>query len=225
MIMSVSAAPLRTRWSLLSKLAVRLKRLLALDLLSTARFQIFRKLTIDLRIHRNVSVKLRPSASVTGGGTLHVGYRWPAYCAYKSLLAVWHNASLKVSGRFDLYTGCRVIVDQGACLELGSGYLNSNSSISCFNHIKIGHGVAIAENVTIRDSDNHSILPSDRPQAMPILIGDHVWIGMSCIILKGVTIGDGAVIAAGSLVNKNIPARTLAAGVPARVVRENVTWE
>ena len=59
----------------------------------------------------------------------------------------------------------------------------------------------------------------------PIIIGNNVWIGTNVTILKGVTIGDGAIIAAGSVVTKNIPAHTLATGIPAKVIKENVEWK
>lgn len=59
----------------------------------------------------------------------------------------------------------------------------------------------------------------------PITIGNHVWIGMNVTILKGVTIGDGAVIAAGSVVTRDIPANTLGAGVPCKVIKENIEWK
>ncbi len=58
-----------------------------------------------------------------------------------------------------------------------------------------------------------------------MVIENHVWIGCGCTILKGVVIGEGAVIAAGSVVTKSVPPRALAAGNPAKVIRENVTWE
>jgi acetyltransferase-like isoleucine patch superfamily enzyme len=58
-----------------------------------------------------------------------------------------------------------------------------------------------------------------------VFIGNNVWIGNRAIIMKGVTIDDGAIIAAGSIVTKDVPARCLVAGVPAKVVRENVQWK
>jgi acetyltransferase-like isoleucine patch superfamily enzyme len=76
----------------------------------------------------------------------------------------------------------------------------------------------------IRDSDNHLLDGRDRRSA-PIRIGDHVWIGLRATILKGVTIGDGAVVAAGALVIHDVPPGALVGGVPARVIRENVTWQ
>jgi acetyltransferase-like isoleucine patch superfamily enzyme len=82
----------------------------------------------------------------------------------------------------------------------------------------------IAENVVIRDSDNHQILGNNCRMTQPIIIGNHVWVGMNATILKGVTIGDGAIIAAGSIVTKDVKANTLVGGVPARILKENVEW-
>ena len=58
----------------------------------------------------------------------------------------------------------------------------------------------------------------------PIVIQDHVWLGMNVIVLKGVTIGEGAIVAAGSIVTKDVPPHCLVAGVPAKVVKTDVTW-
>jgi acetyltransferase-like isoleucine patch superfamily enzyme len=97
--------------------------------------------------------------------------------------------------------------------------------IVCFKGSKIGPDAAIAENVIIRDSDNHSILDKPHEESSTIEIGNHVWIGTNSIILKGVVIGDGSAVAAGSLVNKNVPPGTLVAGIPAKVVREGGSWQ
>lgn len=59
----------------------------------------------------------------------------------------------------------------------------------------------------------------------PVCIGNHVWIGQRAMILKGVSIGDGAIIAAGAVVTRDVPAGCLAAGVPAKVIRKNVEWK
>jgi len=57
-----------------------------------------------------------------------------------------------------------------------------------------------------------------------IVIGDHVWIGLNATILKGVRIADGSVVAAGAVVTRDVPGNTLAGGVPASKIKENVTW-
>jgi len=141
------------------------------------------------------------------------------------MLTLEKNARLQVNGDFRIFSGSRVLVWINSTLILGSGYINNNLILSCYDRIEIGHDVAISENVCIRDSDNHDILNSAHEKTKPVKIGNHVWIGTNVIVLKGVTIGDGAVIAAGSVVNKDIPAGCLAGGVPARVLKELVEWK
>ena len=89
-------------------------------------------------------------------------------------------------------------------------YLNRRSEIKCMDSVSIGSHCAIAWDVSIMDTDYHSI--DQKQMTRPVSIGNHVWIGCKSIILKGVTIGDGAVIAAGSVVNCNIPSKTLWGG-------------
>lgn len=201
-----------------------LKNLNRIAVIDTLQINLFNKNTIKFLVFRKALVTIKRTAHLQGGGRLFIGVKWPAYGLLQSVFSVWDQASVSVDGDFRFYTGCRVVVDQGAKLELGSGYVNSNSSIACFSHIKIGHDVAIAENVTIRDSDNHSMVNLTHVKTQPITIGNHVWIGMNAVILKGVNIGDGAVIAAGAIVNKDVPAKALVGGIPARIIKENVEW-
>src|SRR5690606_35108875 len=118
-----------------------------------------------------------------------------------------------------------ISINEEAELQLGSGYINSNVNIACYNKIIIGHNVAISENVVIRDSDNHKIIGSNRKISQPIIIEDNVWIGMNVIILKGVRIGSGSVIAAGSVVVKDVPSNCLVAGSPAVIKKQEIEWE
>jgi len=110
-------------------------------------------------------------------------------------------------------------------IEVGAGSTTGNNvtMIAC-DKIIIGEGCQIGDGVTIFDSDFHEINPITRKATegfcAPVIVGENVWLGSRAMILKGVTIGDGSVIAAGSVVSKSIPARCLAAGVPAKVIRE-----
>lgn len=133
---------------------------------------------------------------------------------------------------FQLYYGCDVIVFSGGELIIKSGFCNSDTKIRCKEKITIGEDAVISHNVTIEDFDGHqlfNVLENGTKEKLsisaPITIGNHVWIGAKATILKGVTIGDGAVVAAGSVVTSDIPAHCLCAGVPAKVIRENVEWE
>lgn len=109
----------------------------------------------------------------------------------------------------------------GATIHLKKNSGVSSSRIVAFRGITIGEGTLIGAGCLICDSDMHGVpLGSDHPvKTAPIRIGDHVFIGANCTILKGVTIGDGAVIGASSIVRNDIPPGVFAAGNPARVVR------
>lgn len=140
-------------------------------------------------------------------------------------LEIGKNAEINVAGDFSIYNGGHVVIMDNAKLNLGSGYINRNTKIRCFNEITIGQQVAISENVSIWDSDAHQILRDDYKPTAPIKIGNHVWIGTNSVILKGVTLGDGCIVAAGSIVNKSFPAKCLIGGIPAKIIKENIVWK
>lgn len=112
----------------------------------------------------------------------------------------------------------------GHHVHLGSGvYVNFNLTLVDDGHIYIGDKVMIGPNVTIATA-NHPIEPELRERGMQynkdVHIEENVWIGAGVIIVPGVRIGRNAVIGAGSVVTKDIPANVVAAGNPCRVIRE-----
>jgi len=122
------------------------------------------------------------------------------------------------------YQGAR----EKAKLIIGSNVsINFGSYISVANEVRIGNNVLIAEQVMIFDNNSHPIDPEERRQRQllsaadvaPVIIEDDVWIGTSSIILKGVTVGEGAVVAAGSVVTKSVPPFTLVGGNPAQFLK------
>jgi acetyltransferase-like isoleucine patch superfamily enzyme len=175
-------------------------------------------------VYPRVHIGLEGSIEIRAGGFLHLGRRWGRGGFLPSQFNLYRGGSVELVDDFSFYTGFSVCVNRDACLVIGGGYANHGLNLDCFERISIGHDVAIAEHVTIRDSDNHRISGSRLPPTSPVVIGNHVWIGMRAMILKGVTIGDGAVIAAGSVVTRDVPPRTLVAGVPARAIRHEVEW-
>lgn len=114
-----------------------------------------------------------------------------------------------------------------AGIDIGPGCQLSGTSITARSTvISLGRQVMIAPNCIIVDSDFHAHWPpEDRATEpgmegdRPVHIGDYAWIGLNCIILKGVTIGEGAIVGAGSVVTRDVPPFCLAAGSPARVLR------
>ncbi len=129
------------------------------------------------------------------------------------------------AGNCQFYSGVRLEIGKQGYLEIGNGsYLNRNTLIVCEESVSIGKNCKIAWDVIIMDSDLHPIASSPILHK-PVQIKDEVWIGCRCIILKGVTIGQGAVIAAGSVVTKNIPPFTIWGGAPAKFIANVNTVE
>jgi acetyltransferase-like isoleucine patch superfamily enzyme len=95
----------------------------------------------------------------------------------------------------------------------------------CAQNVSIGNGVRIGRNVSIRDWNGSHVLVTDTyKNNSPVTINDHVWLCSGCVIMPGVTIGEGAVVAANAIVTKNVPAKSLVAGNPARIIKENIEW-
>ena len=175
---------------------------------------------------KNTIVNIDKTASINiENGVFILNDKWLVNDPFYTVFAMGENAKLVVKDSFRIYSNSRISINKNSILELGSGYINNNLNLSCFNSIKIGENVAISENVTIRDSDNHMFISSDHIVSAPIEIGNHVWIGMNVTILKGVKVGDGSVIGAGTVVTKDVPENALVVGVPGRVIKTGVKWK
>jgi acetyltransferase-like isoleucine patch superfamily enzyme len=106
----------------------------------------------------------------------------------------------------------------GAVLSVGPRCAFSGTVIAAAERIELGRYVRCGANTTIMDSDFHEDDPrSGEPR--PVVIEDHVWLGLNVMVLKGVRIGRNSVVAAGSVVTKDIPANVVAGGVPAKVIK------
>ena len=139
-------------------------------------------------------------------------------------LRIETGGKMIISDTFEMLAGSWISVISGGTLIVNGGFINENVQIICGDNITIGKGCAIGRDVIIRNFDGHYIDSPDYRISEPIVIGDHVWIGQGAQILKGVTIGSGAIIAAGSIVTHSVKENTLVGGVPARIIRENISW-
>lgn len=144
----------------------------------------------------------------------------------KTTFVMESDSQLIGKGKFYFYTGCKIVLQPNAKLILGDGsFINVDSKIYCSNQIEIGDNTFIGEEVIIRDTDEHQVLRGGYKKSIPIKIGNHVWIGMRCMILKGVTIGNNCIIGAGSVVTKDVPDNCLVTGVPAKILKRNINWK
>lgn len=118
-----------------------------------------------------------------------------------------------------IYPGSEIIIGDDSGL--------SGTSICAAKSVKIGCNCLIGANVTITDYDFHSVNPEGRRYnsdseeigCSSVIIENNVWLGMNAIVLKGVTIGENSVIAAGSVVTKSIPPNCIACGNPAKIIK------
>ena len=146
----------------------------------------------------------------------------------KSLMGFGDGLGLRSSVRSNPLGPNRPVIlctwQEGATLEVGDHFGMTGGTLCAAEHIAIGHHVKIGANTTVMDTDFHPLDPEIRrvhPQkanTAPVVIEDDVFIGMNCLVLKGVRLGKGCVVGAGSVVTKDVPAGTMVAGNPARIV-------
>ncbi len=145
---------------------------------------------------------------------------------------VWGRPAVRAQG--DLVVGDRLqllsslwttelFVGPGGRLDIGDRvFINHGCSIGATESIVIGPMCNLGTQVQMMDNDWHRLEPErrlERPPSRPIVLEENVWLGARVIVLGGVTIGAGSVVGAGSIVVHDIPARSLAVGSPAKVVR------
>lgn len=126
-----------------------------------------------------------------------------------------------------LEPGCWITMAAEARIAIGSGcFLNRNTMLAAQERIEIGDHVMLANNCFVGDADHRHDDP-ETPVTMqgfvargPVSIGSNVWFGVGCVVTGGVSIGDRAVVGANSVVTRDIPPGVIAAGAPAKVIRE-----
>jgi coenzyme F420-reducing hydrogenase beta subunit len=203
----------RTLWSLLQEFEINhFKRNIVRE--KKGRFIFF----------RNSFVAIGKNTKVILYAPFFMGRRHVVKSNMDTRLGIEDWASLIVNGKFDMYQGTFIWIKRSGTLELDGGFMHEGVHITCGAYIKIGKNAHIAKNVIIRDLDGHYVESADYRTAKPVIIGDNVWIGNRAMVLKGVTIGDGAIIAAGAVVNKDVPSYSVAAGNPAKIIRTNIKW-
>ncbi|MGE5380050.1 MAG: acyltransferase [Methylocystaceae bacterium] len=143
---------------------------------------------------------------------------------------------INVAPGYEIHVGNNVCLEKGVRLSMGPGakiYIGDNTYLADYAHVlsvdevRIGKDCAISWHVLFMDTSSHPIAFGDDvpvTRVTPITVGDHVWIGCRAVILKGVTIGEGAVVANNAVVTHDVPPRTLVGGNPARVIKEGVSW-
>lgn len=136
-----------------------------------------------------------------------------------------HDGSLKVDFRGGNRIGRFTTIQGSGYISFGkNSFCNDFCIFGVNERIEIGDNVMIADAVSIRDTDhNHSNINvpmiNQGITTSPVIVGDDVWIGYGATILKGVEIGNGAIIGAGSVVTKDVPSLSIVGGIPAKIIK------
>lgn len=143
---------------------------------------------------------------------------------YRAVL--YRLAGLRVGRRSTLY-GPVHVRPYGGCRQISIGsdtFLNIDTAFTVvYDRVTIGDRVQIGPRVSFETMGHGLVYIPGKGRgrtSAPIVVEDEVWIGANAVILQGVTLGRGAVVAAGAVVNRDVPPRTLVGGVPARVLRD-----
>lgn len=147
---------------------------------------------------------------------LHLSTYFPSHTLRNS---IWRAFGLRLGKNSTLHTGVRVFDPRH--IQIGEGTIVGYATfIDGRDRVVIGDNTDIASEVMIYSSEHDLSSPDFHAILAPVKIGNYVFIGPRSIILAGVTIGDGAVIAAGAVVTKDVPALAIVGGVPAKIIGE-----
>ncbi len=153
-------------------------------------------------------------------------FRYP-----KAKLSIGENVSINssfLSNMIGLYQRTIIVARDEAFVSIGNDCGISGATIYARKEITIGDHVLVGANTKIFDNDFHPLDAEARNandfsklECKPVRIGNNVFIGCNCIILKGTTLGDNCIVGAGSVVHGTFPANSVIAGNPAKIIKEN----
>ena len=148
----------------------------------------------------------------------------PDWGFYAQKRAAFYMSTMKCGDYFYAHTGVTILYPQNVTIGERVS-LNRNTMITAKAPISIGNHVLIGPNVVINSgnhghADKNTTMDCQPHTLSPIWIEDDVWIGANCVILSGVTLGKGSIVAAGAVVTKNVEPYTIVGGVPAKKIGE-----
>ena len=202
--------------------AISLKYLIGLNFIKTKYQKIKNKLEIVGKLRKN-KIKISGNNNI-----LYIGKN---SLLRDSNIFIKGNNNIIYIGDDCVVNNTSIILDnEGSEIRIGNKTSIAKVQIVSLEpyKIEIGEDCMLSYDIEIRNTDSHKIYDKNTNERInegsSINIGNHVWLGMRAIILKGVTIGDNSIVAAGSIVTKDVKANTIISGNPAKQIKENVYW-
>lgn len=201
----------------------------SMDILKYIRYNFFSK-QVNIKNgtlfvpYRGTKLTQAAGSKMDINGNLHLGAATCGNNGRSTIVRLDEGAEFYCNNINLINYGADIYVLPKGKLTINGSFLNCDVKIRVTESVEIGEGCVISHNVTIIDSDTHQVDVLGHEKTKPVVIGNHVWLGNRAMVLKGVTIGDGAIVAAGAVVTKDVPVNTMVGGVPAKVLRTNVSW-
>jgi acetyltransferase-like isoleucine patch superfamily enzyme len=185
-------------------------------------------------IHHKTLLNIKNSKIIVNDGSLKAGIDFGYFDGGKydskidrcKIFLV--NSTLEIHGDVSLYPGVLIYAVDAKIIIRNGTKINGGVEIVALQKIDIGEGCLLAEGIIIRDNDGHKFASdgkiNEALQNKEIKIGNHCWIGQRAMILKGVTLAENVIVGAGAVVSGSIPPNVAIAGIPAKIIKENVSW-
>ena len=202
--------------------AISLKYLIGLNFIKTKYQKIKNKLEILGKLRKN-KIKISGNNNI-----LYIGKN---SLLRDSNIFIKGNNNIIYIGDDCVVNNTSIILDnEGSEIRIGNKTSIAKVQIVSLEpyKIEIGEDCMLSYDIEIRNTDSHKIYDKNTNERInegsSINIGNHVWLGMRAVILKGVNIGHNSIVAAGSIVTKDVKANTIVSGNPAKQIKENVYW-
>lgn len=198
-------------------------------------FQVKKAITLKgaskIGIHHKTLLNIKNSKIIVNNGSLKVGidfgyFDGGIYDSKKDRCKIFMvNSTLEIHGNVSLYPGVVIYAVNGHIIIRNNTKINGNVEIISLKKIDIGEGCLFAEGIIVRDNDGHQMSDGDdKYGTAEVKIGNHCWIGQRATVLKGVTLADNIIVGAGAVVVGSFPPGVAVAGIPAKIIKENVSW-
>lgn len=176
---------------------------------------------------KGATLEIAKNACIELNGTIHFGINKLRGSRAETYIRLGENSKWVCGEDALLFFNTFIDVHEDALLETKFFSANSGSTIVVGKHISLGHDVMMGRNIIVYDSDFHSVPGEDGNPvnfSKDVIIEDHVWLTNNVTVLKGVTIGKDSLISAMTLIRKDVAPASLVAGIPGKVLKENVNW-
>lgn len=209
----------------------RLKKLLETSILKTLRFNInyfgWGGVRLPVLVSRNYTLaNLHGKVAISNPriGCVRLGYSGVGVFDPRYDRGIW-SCSGEVAFGGDAYfgQGSKISVGGNGCLSVGDGFRNTaKGEFVCHERMRLGAGSLVSWDTLFMDTDFHRI--DGKPASAPVLLGDNVWVGCRCMLLKGAVVPDGSVLAAGTTVTRALEPRSALFGGVNKVLRTGIKW-